>query len=349
MTMNRPDIPTPQEAFSESLAACHAVAKLNDLAEQLTGLRLVILFRTDERMVNLCVPGGQGCLPTFCQVFRGTEEGRRRCRTCRSLVAFGACYRGLIEYSCHGGTSVVAAPALHRDGSRSERVVVVSAAFAASSHARGWRVVAQQARETGADLRALREAYHDLPLFGGETLETAKAIVDAAAAVVGAMEEQFGAQTPHPAAPAELAHPADLVGQTGLPSSLVQLRDRSYRREGSSRGSALTDLVTAMVRRDPSMPFSVANIARAACLTPNHFSTLFHRHTGTSFSDFLTGERIALAQRLLTDPSQGVAEVARRSGFEDPAYFSRRFKQVTGTTPTTWRNEPDQRQDTASA
>ena len=56
-----------------------------------------------------------------------------------------------------------------------------------------------------------------------------------------------------------------------------------------------------------------------------------------SFMAFLTKQRMKLAQRLLGDLTLSVSEIAAMAGFNDANYFSRRFKKVTGVTPSEWR------------
>ena len=48
--------------------------------------------------------------------------------------------------------------------------------------------------------------------------------------------------------------------------------------------------------------------------------------------------RIALAKKLLADPSLRIHEIAERTGFSDVAHFSRSFKKTAGCTPGEYRN-----------
>jgi AraC-like DNA-binding protein len=95
--------------------------------------------------------------------------------------------------------------------------------------------------------------------------------------------------------------------------------------------------VANLIADRPYLPFSVNELAAASRMTRNHFSTLFHSHVGKSFSNYLAEKRMDLAMELLRDPRVNIGEVARRSGYEDPGYFARRFRQSTGLSPRDWR------------
>jgi AraC-like DNA-binding protein len=313
-----------------------ALQKLNEMARDLAGLFLVVLVRINDRMVELHPAGGDGDLPPFCQVYRSSPLGEKRCRTCRSLVAFGACYRGPIEYACHGGVSVVAAPAVRRDGTRSERVVVASCSFAQHSRERGWSLAKKHANGLGLDLRRLKRAYFELPMVSEERRRIARGITGAAAALLGEFEDQAGTDLDDNS---KASNTQDLDSQL---SRIGLTRDPSHKPEGGSVGSILVDHVIAMVKRDPSMPYHVSNVARAAHVTPNYFSALFAKHTGQTFSKFLSEQRVLYACDILRDIRLTVGEVAHRAGFRDSAYFSRRFKEVMGIAPSAWRAQiPD--------
>ncbi len=54
---------------------------------------------------------------------------------------------------------------------------------------------------------------------------------------------------------------------------------------------------------------------------------------------FIRAHRLQQAQLLLHTTELTIAEVAFRTGFSDPAYFSRCFRETFGTSPSEWRNE----------
>jgi AraC-like DNA-binding protein len=309
------------------------------MAADYANVVLNVLVRRDGEVVELDLAGKPATPAAFCRLIRGSAAGLQRCKTCRSLVAFGACCRGLTEHTCHGGVAVLAAPAARADGGVSDSVVVTSCAFAHDDGVRGWRRAREHARGLPVDLRTLRQAYRRLPTVGRDRLPLAGAIVEVAAAALGEIERLLESRRcPEAVRPPVARRVGEADATSGeVAAALALSRDPSFQRAGQPTGATLAGLVQAMVERDPGMPFTVARIARAARMTPNHFSTLFHQQTGRTFTEFLTARRIELAKRLLQDVTLSIKEVSHRAGFADAAYFARRVRQVTGTTPSRWR------------
>lgn len=75
-------------------------------------------------------------------------------------------------------------------------------------------------------------------------------------------------------------------------------------------------------------------------LSIDHCRRLFIKETGKTPSVYLTEKRINYAKVLLEtrlrNNSMNVKEIANLVGFEDPYYFSRVFKKITGKSPTKW-------------
>jgi len=77
-------------------------------------------------------------------------------------------------------------------------------------------------------------------------------------------------------------------------------------------------------------------LASLGCSYP-HICRLFHKNFGLSPLAYLNAQRLERAKRLLANPRLTTAEVAYRSGFHDPGYFTRKFRQQTGITPGQYR------------
>ncbi len=95
----------------------------------------------------------------------------------------------------------------------------------------------------------------------------------------------------------------------------------------------------AFIADNYARQLSLDEVATACSVNPSYLSRVFHQSTGFTFTEYVNRMRIDRAKHLLgTRPSAFVYEVARELGFEDSAYFSRLFREITGTTPGTWRN-----------
>lgn len=80
-------------------------------------------------------------------------------------------------------------------------------------------------------------------------------------------------------------------------------------------------------------------LEQAACyagFSRYHFSRLFHRYTGCTFSDYLTLRRIESAKALLATGSS-ITDVAFQAGFNSLSAFSRCFKKHTCCSPSEYR------------
>ena len=86
---------------------------------------------------------------------------------------------------------------------------------------------------------------------------------------------------------------------------------------------------------DPTL--DVQTVAAHFGVSTEYLRRAFRHCGGTTCVQAIAGRRLQHARRLLTQDDVPVAEVATRSGFRDPAYFSRVFKRATGTTPAEYR------------
>jgi AraC-like DNA-binding protein len=84
-------------------------------------------------------------------------------------------------------------------------------------------------------------------------------------------------------------------------------------------------------------PPDLADLARPAGISQAYFARLFKRHTGLSLRAFVTHHRLLWARRLLVEGRLNVSEVADAIGFDDPFYFSRRFREQFGAAPSVFR------------
>ena len=79
---------------------------------------------------------------------------------------------------------------------------------------------------------------------------------------------------------------------------------------------------------------TIPSIAAEVSMSRASFFSRFKELAGISPQDYLIHYRIAYARQLLSVGGMSVAEVAYKSGFADPKYFSRVFKKIEGVSPS---------------
>jgi AraC-like DNA-binding protein/ligand-binding sensor protein len=83
---------------------------------------------------------------------------------------------------------------------------------------------------------------------------------------------------------------------------------------------------------------SLASVAAAAGASVFHFSKVFHKSTGVTFTDYLGRVRAEDARHRLLNPNLRISEVAFDCGFQSLTQFNRTFKRVFGQSPSAFRD-----------
>lgn len=97
--------------------------------------------------------------------------------------------------------------------------------------------------------------------------------------------------------------------------------------------------VMRYVRENLAGHITLAEAAHAANLSPNYLTNLLKQETGKTFISLVTSRRMEKARELLTHTTLRVSEVAEATGFEDEAYFARRFRQYFRISPNAYRSK----------
>lgn len=126
-----------------------------------------------------------------------------------------------------------------------------------------------------------------------------------------------------------------------LQSILLRLA-RAYAAQDTPQARAGLRLaaVLAYIDRQLAGDLSLARLVAVGGMSPSTLQRDFRTLLGTSVAQHIINRRLEAAARRLA-AGAGVAEAARRSGFHDPAYFARLFRQRHGETPTEHSRRPD--------
>ncbi|WP_144268070.1 AraC family transcriptional regulator [Demequina sp. NBRC 110055] len=88
---------------------------------------------------------------------------------------------------------------------------------------------------------------------------------------------------------------------------------------------------------NPARSVRVSEVAALVGVSTSHLGALFRQATGGGVLAFQTSLRMARARSLLDGTDLTVAQVAAAVGYDDALYFSRRFSQAHGLSPSAYR------------
>ncbi|MDW7657229.1 MAG: response regulator [Bacillota bacterium] len=117
----------------------------------------------------------------------------------------------------------------------------------------------------------------------------------------------------------------DFSGQTG--QVMVQKQHKVIQ--------VATDYIDAHIGES----LSLEEMARIVYLSPVYFSKLFKTETGINFSDYVKKARVGRAIVLMQEIRYKIYDICEQVGYKNIRHFYKVFKQVTGMTPTEYRNK----------
>ncbi len=137
----------------------------------------------------------------------------------------------------------------------------------------------------------------------------------------------------------------------GMFQVLVTLLSRSYTSQQADSQQPVAKLarVVAYIRTHIRSELPITQLADMAGLSPSQFQRTFSRVYKQSPIAFVTRLRIDEARRLLQDCSLTMADVAAGAGFASQAFFSTRFRAITGLSPSAYRKALGELSNTSSA
>jgi AraC-like DNA-binding protein len=94
----------------------------------------------------------------------------------------------------------------------------------------------------------------------------------------------------------------------------------------------------AQLHAAPERRWTVEELARVSSVSRSLLDERFRQVLGRSPIRYLAGWRMHLAGELLASTDLGVAQIARRVGYDSEEAFSRAFKRAFGSPPSAWRS-----------
>jgi DNA-binding response OmpR family regulator len=110
------------------------------------------------------------------------------------------------------------------------------------------------------------------------------------------------------------------------------------------RHDVLVRLATNLLRQRMNAPPSPGELAHLIGTNEKRLNQVFHEQFGMPVFGWLREERMRQARRLLTTADTAVSSIGDYLGFSTPANFAKAFRERFGMTPSTLRQEWQQRQ-----
>jgi AraC family transcriptional activator of pobA len=123
--------------------------------------------------------------------------------------------------------------------------------------------------------------------------------------------------------------------QAGLQKIISSNKDLG---KSINRGSEITFTFKELVYKHHAHNKTVSFYAEKLNVSINYLNRSIKQTTGIAPKEWINNISILQSQILLQDLTKDISEIAFELNYEDPSYFGRLFKKITGTTPSQYRN-----------
>lgn len=118
---------------------------------------------------------------------------------------------------------------------------------------------------------------------------------------------------------------------------LLLMCDELNPQSGQARIDERVRAVIAHVGRHLPEPMDLDALAQVAGLSVSRFAHLFRAQVGLTPQQFVEQQRLRRASELLRFTPRSIQQIARDVGYDNPFYFTLRFKKHAGVSPRTYR------------
>lgn len=235
----------------------------------------------------------------FCALMAETSRACAACLQTQEALAREAA-NGPCQMTCTYGLCEVAVPV--KLGAQTVGILQTGQVLRQKPTAAGFQRAVERAKELGVDIdtERARDAYFATPVVSRKKLDSASSLLSIFADHLSMKSNQ-------------------LVVQAANAEPPVITRAKAYIREHASE------------------ELSLGQVAAAVHTSVFYFCKLFHKVTGTTFTEFVSRTRVERAKNLLLNPNLRVSEIAYEVGFQSLTHFNRVFKNLIGESPTDYR------------
>lgn len=139
----------------------------------------------------------------------------------------------------------------------------------------------------------------------------------------------------------------DLCYEMAIKSCIYRMTTALIRHDKQQIGNSLSS-IQHMHQIRPALnyieehfaePLYLDDLCQLVNMSRFHFSRRFKQATGMTLARFITLTRINVAKKMIVEQELTITEIADQTGFCNPHYFGKVFKDCTGMSPLQFRNE----------
>ncbi len=162
--------------------------------------------------------------------------------------------------------------------------------------------------------------------------------------LVAAAKEAFSTPLSEPYSTRLVKNPAAAVGSENLVKIYTELFVLSCIRENTESPATVSPLmyisnpllstVCSYLESNVCRDIDFESLCAHFNMSKTNMKTLFRENIGMGAMDYFSRCKIDCAKHLIREKEMNFAEISDYLGFSSPQYFSRRFKEVSGMTPS---------------
>ncbi|KUJ25574.1 hypothetical protein AR437_11990 [Christensenella hongkongensis] len=99
------------------------------------------------------------------------------------------------------------------------------------------------------------------------------------------------------------------------------------------------DKAVLYLRTNINGKINIEELAKTLFVSPSYLCRLFQKRVHMTIMGYLCSMRINEAMQYLEETNYGIEEIAFKVGFSSPKYFTKKFKEVVGMTPSAFRKK----------
>jgi AraC-like DNA-binding protein/ligand-binding sensor protein len=283
----------------------------------------------------------------FCRLIQSTAKGLSMCRKSDLKgVADARKQNGYAIYKCHAGLIDVVIPLVYR-GDEIGAIYTGQVVFGYPGD-EDFPRLQNLSNQLGIPFGKLKEEFLKVKSISKERLLSSVSFLSLMANYIIAVENELDLQRKisHKDKQLYINEREKIKLENELKNLTISVLE--YNRDNTRRSSSKKAAVTSskhivskaqlFIRSNYDKNIRLSDVAKAVCISPNYFCTLFRQLTGYTFSGYLLKTRMEAAEELLKTPDKPIKEIVSAVGFRDYNYFNRVFKKhKKGITPARFR------------